>query len=207
MFTRLMSHWRSAPRWARVVGGIVATLVVLYLLWFLVYLAFGSLSGSEAQAATPRPTKAWLQQGTIASSHIVPGAAAVVAHSATVTSVEHSYEKYFANPFGQKLIWLKMSQETYYSKTTHSITYAPPAIVTAGITTLGTITQWKVSSIDKTVAHQYYPYEGYLKGGFLSKAVLYLTRCFPSPFGCIDAQSASRGIEIRSHYDGTASYY
>lgn len=195
---------RRRRRW----GYVILTIIFVWALLVLLAAIFGHGSWGQAHAATltSQPSQAWLIRGRIASTRESVGTPATIARNRRVTCMEQPAKKEFSNVFGQLLIWLKMTKSWCYSRQTHEITQQPPAFVTSGVTTVGSLTQWK---IDETASRttEFYPYEGWEKGGSRSRAVMKASRCFPTPFGCPRVGSTTQTIEILGHSDGSYSLY
>jgi hypothetical protein len=203
MFSQLASRWRGLPVWLRLVVRIILILVAVCILLFLAAFVAGSGSWSQAQAATPpRPSKAWVARGRIVKVRESTGTVAVATRNRRLTCAEQYDEKHYENLFGEVLIWLKMAKSWCYSKSNHEITRQPQALVTSGVSTVGALTQWKIDSVESHPT-EYYPYQGWEKGGSLSWSVLKASRCFPTPFGCIQVGSTTQTIEILAYYTGS----
>jgi hypothetical protein len=99
-----------------------------------------------------------------------------------------------------------MTKEWCYSRRNHEVTQQPLARVISGVTTLGSLTQWKIETVENRPS-AYYPYGDWEKGGSRSWAVMQASRCFPTPFGCIQIGSTTQTIEILGHFDGSYSLY
>jgi hypothetical protein len=196
----LVAHPASVGRW----------LLVALAIWLLLFLAafmFGSGSWSQAQAATiPQPSKAWVRRGKITGVREATSSVGVISRNQRVTCMEANAEKHFVNIFNQTLIWLRMTKDWCYVRRNHEVTTQPLARVTEGVTTLGSITQWTINGTEDRPS-EYYPYEDWEKGGSRSWAVLKASRCFPTPFGCIQIGSATQTLEIQGHYDGSFGRY
>jgi len=203
MVSKFISRWRGLPRWARV----ILILVVLYVLWLIITSLGGAGSWGKAEAATmPHPSRAWLVRGRIASVEVSVGNVAITSRNQRVTCAEQHAKKRFRNVFNQELLWIKMVKSWCYVRQNHEVTQQPLALVTTGVTTLGSITQWKVDSVENRPS-AYYPYESWGKGGSRSWATMKASRCFPTPLGCAQVGSTTATIEILGHSDGSYSLY
>ena len=203
MFSNIKSTWHSLHWLVR--AAIVA--FVLYLLFAVLSLVVGTGSWGKAQAAEFHPNGAELFTITGVREEKTSVKLATLASSTHEVSVQWRNRKSYMNKFGQDLIWLNMTANGRYSLSQHRITFAPAAEVTAGVTTLGSIGQWKIQSLESNQG-QYYTYKGHPNGGYLWWSVLTATRCLPAPFvGCVQLGTVTETIATRGHYDGTASLY
>lgn len=203
MFSKFVSRWRAVPRLVRW----AVVLLVLYVLWVIAASLFGGGSWGKAEAATsPHPPRAWLVRGQIASIEESTGTVAITARNRRVTCAQQFARKKYRNIFHQELMWLKMIKNWCYWRRNHEVTQQPLAQVTTGITTLGSLSQWKVDDVENRPS-TYYPYEGWEKGGSRSWAAMKASRCFVTPLGCIQVGATTQTIEVLGHSDGSYSLY